>query len=140
MKSLVEYIKFVNESSNTTVTFNIKEFNDKDDVINSLNDNTLCDVDKENYTITVNVDSNKYNELKALVELLNNYKEKLLQSPERTNNEQYAQKIRKFEKEINDFEADIEKFNPNETEKKIESEEKKDNKDEKDEKDENEEK
>lgn len=133
MKSLVEYIKFVNESSNTTVTFNINEFNDKDDVINSLTDNTLCDVDKENYTITVNVDSNKYNELKALVELLNNYKEKLLQSPERTNNEQYAQKIRKFEKEINDFEADIEKFNPNKTEKKIESEEKKDNKDEKDE-------
>ncbi len=140
MKSLVEYIKFVNESSNTTVTFNINEFNDKDDIINSLNDNTLCDVDTENYTITVNVDSNKYNELKALVELLNNYKEKLLQSPERTNNEQYAQKIRKFEKEINNFEAAIEKFNPNETEKKIENEEKKDNKDEKDEKDENEEK
>jgi uncharacterized protein YukE len=120
MKQLNEYIiehVQLNEKNveSTTITFDFSKFEDNDDVLKSLEDTNECTVeDKE---VTVEVTANNANDLKSVLDILQEYSNKLRESPKRSSDEQFAQETSKFDKKVKKLNKEIDKIiNPTEEE------------------------
>ena len=117
----------VNESENKSeknFTFDFSELENSDEIKKSLEEYDCCSI--EDNTLNFTVSESNMDCVNKVIELLNEYVSSLKQSQKRFSNEQYAQKIIKFEKVI----GEVNKYIDEQKESKEEDKEKKDKKEE----------
>ena len=112
MKSLVEYIKGLNEACDNceekVITFNFTDLEGADDILKELATKDGCDVDEKELKVTVN--TGNYDKLASVQEILQKYTQEIRTSVKRSENEAYAQKTVKFENKMNELNDTIQNF------------------------------
>ena len=113
MKHLREYITESNRKSKT-ITFDFTDLENSEDTIKSFegNDNVIIDGNK----VTVTVTPDNISSLSTVQDILQQFYSTCSSSSERTNNEMYAQLVRKFGNKINELNDAIDEFESKEDE------------------------
>jgi len=117
MKTLKDFISEsikINESEDSkSITFNFSGLDDAEDTLKSFEEMEYCTI--EDNKLTVDVTSDNFDKLSSVQDILQQYTDKNLNSPHRSSDEQYAQKVKKFSEKMNEFNETIEKFENPET-------------------------
>ena len=129
MKNLKDFI-LESQSTSTTITFNFSKFNDSKDVLDSLKEMDNVSVSENSATVTVT--KSNYDKLDSIVDILQQYGEKIAKSQESTTYENIAQAAKTFNQNVEKLNDAIDEFeNPEDESKsdddKLDSKDKKDN-------------
>lgn len=115
MKRLINYIKesaiSESEQKSKVISFDFSDIDNHDEIVKSLEtyDNVECD----GSIIKVTVNKNNYDKLDSVQDILQQTIQKERNSSKATNNEEYAQKIVKLEKQLAKFSDLIDMYDDN---------------------------
>lgn len=113
MKSLTEYIYESMESK--TIEFDFTDLENAEETLKSFEDKEYCEVDENKLKVTINPDN--VDKLDEVQDILQQYCQTIRSSSKSTNDEQYAQKTKKFEQKVTEFNDAIDEIaNPEEDE------------------------
>jgi len=115
MKTLKNFILEASEQKNEgTIKFNFSGLEYAEETLKSFANKSECSVEDE--TLTVSVTPDTVANIGATQDILQQYADKLMGSPKRSSDEQYAQKIRKFADKVRELNDKIDEIENPETE------------------------
>lgn len=130
MKNLKDFI-LESQSTSTTITFNFSKFNDSKDVLDSLKE--MDNVSVSENSVTVTVTKSNYDKLDSIVDILQQYGEKIAKGQDSTTYENIAQAAKTFNQNVAKLNDAIDEFENPEDESKSDDESKDDDSKDKDE-------
>ena len=105
MKSLVEFIneqsQVNEESTSKTITLDFTDLENAEETLKSLEGMEGCTIEDKKLTVTITSDN--VSKLGTVQDILQQYSNVLRSSSKRTNDEQYAQKTKKFESSVGEL-------------------------------------
>ena len=127
MKNLKDFI-LESQSTSTTITFNFSKFNDSKDVLDSLKEMDNVSVSENSATVTVT--KSNYDKLDSIVDILQQYGEKIAKGQDSTTYENIAQAAKTFNQNVEKLNDAIDEFeNPEDESKSDDKSEDDDSKD-----------
>lgn len=98
----------LNESKSQTFTFDFNGVDNCEELIKSLEGNELASID--NNVISINLTENNYTKLASVIDIIEQAIKAQQNGTKTTNNEQYAQKIKSLDTNLNKLQSAIDKY------------------------------